>query len=195
MIIGMTSLWYQKVLEIIPPNSKILDVGIGTGAALIKNGKILQEKNLSVIGIDIDADYLVKCRNLIEEANLSTRVGCILASATDYKGGPYDAIYFSGSFMIIPSDLRSKMLTNMKNIMSSSNSRFYFTQTFQEKRSFFMEYLKPLLAYFTTIDFGKVTYEAEFIRVVEEAGLEIEKMEKISQHMGRSARLVVAKIK
>jgi len=70
--------------------------------------------------------------------------------------------------------------------------RFYFTQTFQLHRSRFLELVKPLLAYLTTIDFGQVTYAALFFARLEEAGLKVDLEEVISTHGGRSARMVVA---
>eukprot|EP01130_Rhizamoeba_saxonica_P008315 TRINITY_DN3361_c0_g1_i1.p1 TRINITY_DN3361_c0_g1~~TRINITY_DN3361_c0_g1_i1.p1 ORF type:complete len:102 (-),score=25.70 TRINITY_DN3361_c0_g1_i1:23-328(-) len=47
------------------------------------------------------------------------------------------------------------------------------TQTFEGERKPFIEFIKPLLKYLTTIDFGKVTYEADFIQSFEDAGLTI----------------------
>ncbi|CAM9202003.1 unnamed protein product, partial [Heterosigma akashiwo] len=64
------------------------------------------------------------------------------------------------------------MLRNMKTILvSKEKSRFYFTQTFQDKPNWFMEKLKPWLAWLTTIDFGKVTYTSDFIECLWKAGL------------------------
>jgi len=182
-------------LEKIPANSKVLDVGIGTGAALVKNADIIRAKNLHVTGIDIDRDYLIKCNKLIQEAALQDRVECLHASGTEYSGGPFDAIYFSGSFMIIPPEIRVAMLRNMKTILvSKEKSRFYFTQTFQDKPNWFMEKLKPWLAWLTTIDFGKVTYTSDFIECLWKAGLKHDHVQVISKNHGGTAMLFVVHV-
>jgi alpha-N-acetylglucosaminidase len=42
--------------------------------------------------------------------------------------------------------------------------RLVFFQTMFRKRSRLMEFIKPKLKYFTTVDFGSVTYDEEFYR-------------------------------
>lgn len=37
VIVKMTAQWYQRVLSRLPQNSLLLDVGIGTGTALLRN--------------------------------------------------------------------------------------------------------------------------------------------------------------
>jgi ubiquinone/menaquinone biosynthesis C-methylase UbiE len=61
-IIKMTKVWYREVLKRLPNNVRVLDVGIGTGTALLCNKDILQSKKITVVGIDYDADYVEKCR-------------------------------------------------------------------------------------------------------------------------------------
>mmetsp|Transcript_4235 Transcript_4235/g.6324 ORF Transcript_4235/g.6324 Transcript_4235/m.6324 type:complete len:226 (+) Transcript_4235:56-733(+) len=197
LITSFTSNWYQTVLQEIPSKSKLLDVGIGTGAALCKNAKLLEKKDINVIGIDIDGDYLKSCRENLASQSLDSRVQCILASATDFNQGEYESIYFSGSFMIIPPNLRVDMLKNMKNhlLKDVPEAAVYFTQNFQEKESYFVKVIKPWLSYLTTIEFGQVTYEAEFKECLDVSGYEIIKTKVLSQSPGRSARLIVAKPK
>jgi ubiquinone/menaquinone biosynthesis C-methylase UbiE len=43
-IVGLTADWYRAVLERLPNGCRLLDVGIGTGAALIANADVLREK-------------------------------------------------------------------------------------------------------------------------------------------------------
>jgi len=42
----------------------------------------------------------------------------------------------------------------------------------QEKPNALLELFKPLLKFLTTIDFGQVTYEAQFLAMVAKAGFE-----------------------
>ena len=41
-------------------NAILLDVGIGTGTALLRNKELIL-KNLQIIGVDYDRDYVLKC--------------------------------------------------------------------------------------------------------------------------------------
>lgn len=56
----------------------------------------------------------------------------------------------------------------------SRNGKIYFLLTlYDEKSQFnrFMEVVKPYLKYLTTVDFGKVTYKADFESFLDAKGL------------------------
>src|SRR5690606_5653265 len=93
-IVRMTSQWYKKVLERMEKGSTMVDIGIGTGAALIANKSILFEKDLKVVGIDYDLDYVRRCRELISKNGLRDRIQVLHISVYDYEGGPFDVAYF-----------------------------------------------------------------------------------------------------
>src|SRR5512141_1804771 len=98
----MTASWYRAVLERLPPGCRLLDVGIGTGSALVANAALLRARAIDVVGLDVDADYVARCVQSVRRAGLSDRVAAQLVSVYDHHGGPYDAVYFSGSFMLLP---------------------------------------------------------------------------------------------
>ena len=58
LIGSYTKILYQKFFESIPDNSVILDVGVGNGNSLIQNKDLIIQKNLKIIGIDIN-DYSI----------------------------------------------------------------------------------------------------------------------------------------
>ena len=62
LVAGMTTDWYREVLVRLPDGARLLDVGIGTGAALARCADVVRTKRLDVVGLDIDADYLERCR-------------------------------------------------------------------------------------------------------------------------------------
>src|SRR6476469_4364240 len=97
----MTSGWYREVLTRLPRGTRLLDVGIGTGAALVRCADLVRERQLSIVGIDVDADYLARCELAVHRAGL-TRVSPRLESVYDHRDGPYDAAYFSASLMLLP---------------------------------------------------------------------------------------------
>ena len=167
---GLTAGWYREVLKRLPRGARLLDVGIGTGGALVRNAGLVKERNLRIVGVDIDSAYLRRCRKLVAEAGLARHVVPMLQSIYDHRGGPYDAIYFSASFMLLPDPVGALRHAAQ---MLSHGGRVYFTQTIHTKRSPVMEKVKPMLHRLTTIHFGRVTYEQELVDVVRRAGLHL----------------------
>jgi ubiquinone/menaquinone biosynthesis C-methylase UbiE len=168
--VGLTVGWYREVLKRLPRGARLLDVGIGTGGALVRNADLVKARNLHVVGVDIDSAYLRRCRKLVAEAGLARHVAPMLESIYDHRGGPYDAVYFSASFMLLPDPVGALRHTVQ---MLAPGGRVYFTQTIHTRRAPVMEKVKPMLHRLTTIHFGRVTYEHELVDVVRRAGLHL----------------------
>lgn len=191
VIVGMTAGWYRAVLARLDPGCRLLDIGIGTGAALLANAETLVSKDIHVTGVDIDAAYVERCRSEILRRDFSRHVEARLESIYDHRGGPYDAAYFSGSFMLLPAP--AEALRHVATLLAPG-ARIYFTQTFERSRSRIMEFAKPLLRLATTIDFGNVTYEPEFRRAVADGGLTLEEFVPLSDGTSRASVLAVARV-
>jgi len=189
LISGMTTDWYREVLSRIPDGSRVLDVGIGTGAALAHSAATVVEKDLEVVGLDIDADYLGRCRKEVAKAGLAGRVTPLLASVYDHDDGPYDAVYFSASLMLLPDPVAA--IAHVSRLLAPGG-RLFATQTFHHKRSRLIEWGKPLLQHVTTIEFGRVTYEDEFRQAFSAAGAEIVELSVLDESRLHSYRLAVA---
>jgi ubiquinone/menaquinone biosynthesis C-methylase UbiE len=189
-IVPLTASWYRAVLEHLPAHSRLLDVGIGTGAALVANARLLREKDLRVTGIDIDSAYVTQCRRAIWRAGLADCVEVRLESVYDHRDTPYDAIYFSASFMLLPDP--GAALRHVCRLLRP-DGRVYFTQTFEHERSRLAEIVKPLLRLVTSIDFGRVTYEADFQNALAEGGVVQEEACWLGSGKRRSSRFVVAR--
>ena len=189
-IVHMTAAWYDAVLERLPLACRLLDVGIGTGSALLHSAEAVVNKDLHVTGIDIDADYVERCKHEVSRHGLDKRIAVRLESVYDHHGGPYDAVYFSGSFMLLPDPAGA--LRHVVTLLVP-NGRIYFTQTFEQRRSIVLEILKPLLRRVTTIDFGRVTYEASFRNALAESGIEVEELQTLSRGRRRSSVLAVGR--
>lgn len=189
MLAPLTARWYREVLKRIPPRAHLLDVGIGTAAALLRNATVIRARHLRVTGIDIDADYIARARQRVSEHALDAHVELRLESVYDHRGGPYDAVYFSASFMLLrrPEDA----LRNVGALLKPGG-RILFTQTFNDRRSRLIEIAKPLLGKFTSVEFGRVTYEDEFLRTLHRGGLALEELVVMSANAGHSFRLAVA---
>jgi cyclopropane fatty-acyl-phospholipid synthase-like methyltransferase len=189
LIVAMTAEWYRAVLERLPARCRLLDVGIGTGAALIANADLLAEKDVRVTGVDVDAAYVERCREAIARRGLRDRVTVRLESIDAHDGGPYDAAYFSGSFMLLPDPVGT--LRHVRSLVVPGGP-VYFTQTFEHRRSRAAELAKPLLRTVTGIDFGRVTYDADFRAALAAAGFRLTEMRSLRPGPRRSAVLAVA---
>lgn len=189
LILRLTSHWYAQVLKRVPDGAALLDVGIGTAGALLANAGVVKRKRLRVVGIDIDADYVERARQRLAASSLADRAGVRLESVYDHRGGPYDAVYFSGSFMLLPEPERA--LRHCSTLLRP-DGRIFFTQTFQKLPARWMELLKPMLKRITSIDFGRVTYEDDFRAQIRAAGLELEEFTVLADHGGRASCLAVA---
>lgn len=187
---GLTSGWYREVLGRLPDGASLLDVGIGTGSAIAHSARLVRAKGLSIIGLDIDRDYLNRCEKVLLRSGLSEHVTPCLASVYDHRGGPYDAVYFSASFMLLPDPVGAIRQVSKQ---LAPGGQIFFTQTFHHGKSALIEKVKPILHHFTTIHFGRVTYEDEFLRVLEQAGLELAEFFTMGSTKRASYRLAVAR--
>jgi len=183
----MTAGWYAAVLDRVPDRCRLLDIGIGTGGALLAHAACVQRKELLVTGIDVDGAYLDHCRRAVARHGLADRVRVYLESVYDHRGGPYDAAYFSGSFMLLPDPVAA--LHHVRTLLAPA-ARVYFTHTVERRRSRAVEVVKPVLRLLTTIDFGRVTYEDDFRRTLAAGGIDLEEHATLHQGRRRSAMLV-----
>ncbi|KAF0690905.1 Aste57867_17768 [Aphanomyces stellatus] len=171
VFVGLSTGWYKEVLELLPPQSRMLDVGIGTGMALLHNKALVEKKGVFVDGVDYDKDYIIDCKKNVTDHGLDAAVHVHHASIYDYTSPtPYDAVYFSASLMIMPDPVEA--LRHTASLLGP-NGRIYVTQTIQTQKSWVTEVGKPLLKFITTVDFGNVTYETDFVRAVEAADLKL----------------------
>lgn len=159
--------------------------------ALAANKSIVKEKQLQVTGVDIDQGYCERCVQVLREADLSASCSVIHASIDDFVGdiGPFDTIYFSASLMLMPDVV--KCLRHVETMLRRGGS-ICFTQTFEKQQNRFMEFMKPLLKFITTIDFGSVTYFDIFEKCLRDADLEIIDNVLLQDKGAREFRLVIA---
>ncbi len=184
----LTGKWYRSVLDHVPDGAHLLDVGIGTGGALVDNADTVRSKDLRITGVDIDRDYVKRAQSAVYKHKLVEHVDVMLESVYDHQGGPYDVVYFSASFMLMPDP--GKALRHVSTLLNDGG-RIFFTQTFQDKRSVFVERAKPLLKKLTTIEFGTVTYEKDFLALLEACDMEVLELSTMGRQGSRSFRLAI----
>jgi ubiquinone/menaquinone biosynthesis C-methylase UbiE len=217
VIVNMTKRWYREVLTKLPIKACILDVGIGTGTSLLENRDLIVSKQLHVTGVDYDEHYVITAIENVKRFGLERQVEVVHASIHDYFPAvpaassssssdederPFDAIYFSGSFMIIPDKAKAlqrciRMLKPTTAGSPKGSGRVYFTQTFEHEGvvgRYVTPWVKAGLKALLTIDFGSVTFEKDFLAVLEAANVEVEQRVSLGKTMFREQVLIVAKM-
>eukprot|EP00746_Dinoflagellata_sp_MGD_P087145 gnl/MRDRNA2_/MRDRNA2_34591_c0_seq1.p1 gnl/MRDRNA2_/MRDRNA2_34591_c0~~gnl/MRDRNA2_/MRDRNA2_34591_c0_seq1.p1 ORF type:complete len:223 (+),score=34.80 gnl/MRDRNA2_/MRDRNA2_34591_c0_seq1:57-725(+) len=194
LIVKMTERWYRVVLTRLPKGSSVLDVGIGTASALLRNSELLQQKEIHVVGVDYDGDYIAAAKKAIGELGHLVKVQQASVYDLDKSSiGSFDAVYFSGSFSLMPDPVKALDLTGT---LLKPNGRIFITQTFQRKAPPFLGTLKPLLKFLTTIDFGKLTSEQDLEEMLKRSEREVvsnEVIEDSVNNMWQAARIVELK--
>lgn len=179
---------YSDVLEKIPEGSVLLDIGIGTGSALLCNVDLLRQKNIKVVGVDYEASYVTACNTNIAKYEAEDIIEVHQMSIYDFQWPLANSKfahldlnygYFSNSLMIMPDPVEA--LKHVYSLLKSpiKDQKIYTSQTFELQKSRVIEVAKPLLKFITTIDFGTVTYEENFMKTIEGASLSIDNVTNI----------------
>lgn len=183
---NLTNYSYERLLTLIDRHPlpkdralRILDIGVGTAVPLFNIWDRLPQ-NVEVMGVDIDHSYILKAQRLFKEvarAQGSRRI--CLQEKNFYEmnvadNGSFDLIVFSSSFMLMP--FRDRALELAKTLLNDDGKILFILtlQPSQKKKSYLtqvIEYWKPKLKYLITIDFGQITYEGDFKRLLEDAKL------------------------
>jgi len=170
----ITNECYRNSLNYVPNDSRILDVGIGNGIMLESYHALIKSKRLRITGIDIDANYLKHCEELIRKHQLADYIDVCHRSAESYsppQKGCFDGVIFCLSFMLLR-DQRA-VLQRARDWLKPGG-QLIFAQAVFKRRSRLVDLVKPKLKYLTTIDFGRAIYERDFFALLKETGLAIQ---------------------
>lgn len=173
LISDVTNHCYKNCLNYFPDNSIILDVGIGNGSMMKNYHSLIRSKNLTLIGIDINKSYLKHCEKLIKTYFLENHVKIYHEAAETYQPpqkGYFDFILFSMSFMLFAD--QKLILDRVKEWLKPGGMIVFFQTIFQNNFRL-MEFVKPKLKYFTSVDFGRVTYEEDFFDLLKEKHISV----------------------
>ncbi|MDD5474921.1 MAG: class I SAM-dependent methyltransferase [Syntrophales bacterium] len=173
IIDDVTDICYSNALDFFPDNSRILDVGIGNGIMLEQYHSLIRSKNLEITGIDINRQYLKHCKKMIRKCSLEDKIEVYYAPVESYSPPEdeyYDYILFGMSFMLFED--QNYVLDRVTPWIKPDGGMVFF-QTMFEDRSVFLDIVKPRLKYFTTIDFGRVTYKEDFYNLLKEKELPV----------------------
>jgi len=192
IVADVTDGCYRTVLDYVRPGSRVLDVGIGNGAMIKRYHQTIVDHQLRIVGLDINPRYLAHCDQLVSAYGLRDRIQLHELPVEDYEPPApphFDYILFSMSFMLMD-DQRSVLARVLPWL--NPRGEILFVQTMFRERSRWLEFVKPRLKYFTTIDFGQVTYEEHFFSLLDRMGLVVTEDRVIKKECFRGEYRMVA---
>jgi 2-polyprenyl-3-methyl-5-hydroxy-6-metoxy-1,4-benzoquinol methylase len=145
----------------------------------VRSKRVILERGLSIVGIDVREDYIRKAGRVVRETKLRTVVTLLCKSIYDPalretfgKGTTrFDVAHFSGSLTLMSNPAEALQVAAT---MLQPDGQIFVTQTFQTRYVPLMKYIKPMLLRFTTIDFGQLTYEHELDAILEAADVQVQ---------------------
>jgi len=168
---------YHEILKLIPDDSKILDVGAGTGIYFSNPAvvELIKSKNLSIKCIDIDQNALEGCRARIAESGLEDRVSAECMELPN-ETARYDYVFMIMLFPLVELDLFTKYINHARNI---TNSAIIAYHNLVEKKDKLLAFLKSNLKYLVGVDFGRTTTVAEMEEYINSLGFNKWSMSKL----------------
>lgn len=159
------------------PGKKVSMVDVGTGTGTPLKGIMNKVTFSRVLAIDIDKAYLTVAKNnLAKHSNVEVKFQDFMTLDTDAQGEKFDIIFFGFSFMLMPD--RVKALAIARNLLKPGG-KIYMFLTLYEKKSKFIEWIKPKMKYLFSIEFGPVVYTNELQKNFADAGFEVASKEKL----------------
>jgi ubiquinone/menaquinone biosynthesis C-methylase UbiE len=159
--------------------TSMLDIGVGTGYAL--NSIAASMPKVNIVGIDIDKNYILKAQQTFQ-ANPMIEIREQNFYDLETSNEKYDFIVFSSSFMLMPD--RERALATAKKLLNKNGSVIFLMTLYESKARFkILEKIKPLLKYYTTVDFGQLVYETQFMDIMKNNGLKVTKKQRVFQSM------------
>lgn len=149
---------YDEILKSLPDHSTVLDVGCGSGIYFTspKVIKTIKSKNLKIKAIDIDLPATMFCYKRVIEGNLADYVRVEAKSIMDEKER-FDYVLWMESYPVIEKELFQTLFTKSKTL-AKKKTLMYHNLIDDKSQPFIYRYMKlckPLIKYFTLVDFGR----------------------------------------
>jgi ubiquinone/menaquinone biosynthesis C-methylase UbiE len=143
----------RLLLQDIPENSTILDIGIGTCYSYCQNADIIKERNIRIVGIDIDEAYILTAKHALIDARLEDWIElmCIDIYITDLDKRTFDYVVFSDSYSVISNV--NNMLRYCERFMNRVGYMI-ITSTLFDTYHQNVDFIKQNLKYVSIVEYG-----------------------------------------
>mmetsp|Transcript_12161 Transcript_12161/g.14695 ORF Transcript_12161/g.14695 Transcript_12161/m.14695 type:complete len:239 (+) Transcript_12161:98-814(+) len=152
---------YDAILKNLPDEASLLDIGCGDGI-YFTNPVVIEtiiKKRFKIFAIDIDAGAITICQKRIAAAGLQEYIHATAMSVTDVKE-KYDFVLWMESFPVISPKLFNYLFSHSLTL-AKKKVLLYHNLVPDEEATPFWRKLKPMLLYFTLVDFGRLTTLSE----------------------------------
>lgn len=149
---------YDEILKSLPDDSTILDVGCGSGI-YFTSPKVIQtikKKNLKIKAIDIDLHATMFCYKRVMEGTLADYVRVEAKSIMNEKE-MFDYVLWMESYPVIEKEFFQSLFAKSKTLAKKKTLMYHnlIDEKSQPIIYRYMKICKPLIKYFTLIDFGR----------------------------------------
>lgn len=142
----------------IPDHSVILDIGIEIGYTYSKNSDFNQTKNITVVGVDVDPEYVRRAKHTIIDSDFESQVRIVLANIYEAPENSipcehFDFVIFSDSNAVI-SEVHD-MITFCEKYLNLTG-QMVVTSTLFDTFNIDIDWIKQKLVYVSSGEFGKM---------------------------------------
>jgi ubiquinone/menaquinone biosynthesis C-methylase UbiE len=132
----------------------MIDIGTASGTCL---KSIINDAQFNrVLAIDINKGYIKSATRLFKDhKNVEVKYQNFESYLEEGNVERFDIVFFGFSFMLMPN--RDKALEVARRIVKPGGKIYAFL-TLYEKKNKFIEWIKPKMVKFTSIEFGPVMY-------------------------------------
>ena len=157
LMVPLSTHLYAHYLDTLPPNTSIIDVGMGNAISLINNKETVRRKNIHIMGCDVVQPTVLIGEENIKRAKLDDLVSIKLQDMfeleTDEK---FDSIVYTCSWPLI--EKPREMVIHSQRYLKPGG-KIAILVYLEEKKSKFKNFVKPHLIHFLgkMNDYGRVT--------------------------------------
>lgn len=117
----------KRLFELIPPNGRILEVGIGTGKNLL-----FYPEGVELVGVDFSAGMLKRCQEKVKELGLkNVQLQQMDVESLDFPDEHFDAVVSTFVFCTVPDPIRG--LKEVHRILKNGGRAYFLEHMRSEK--------------------------------------------------------------
>ena len=162
----------------------MIDIGTGTGLPLYYFMQVAQ-KIKRVLAIDIDQAYVQRATETFKTNDQVTVKKLNWMEIEDLEKERFDLVFFGFSFMLMPDKVEALKIAQR---MVTKDGKILMFLTLYTKRNRFVEWIKPKIKFFTSIDFGDTIYKDQLEKIVEDSGMVLKQFKMLGKEVNPLVR-------
>lgn len=168
---------YKNFLKTLDINTKVFDVGVGTGVYFEDQDciKLIKEKNIQIYGIDIVKEDIEIAKKRIIDFKLQDHVKVEFKNLFEFNNfNEYDTLIFMESYPVIDQELIVSLIKHI--VRNNYNKKIQFINNIEDNPGFIQK-CKPYSKYFGLQNqFGRLVSSKDIKQTFLIAGIEENKI-------------------